>query len=76
MFWTHYRLRLKSIVVNRSTFFWCAIFPFILSTLFYVSFGSSLSDKSFSPVPAAVVIQGEGEEKTALLSYLKELERQ
>lgn len=76
MFWTHYRLRLKSIVVNRSTFFWCAIFPFILSTLFYVSFGSSLSDKSFSPVPAAVVIQGESEEKTALLSFLKELERQ
>lgn len=76
MFWTHYRLRLKSIVVNRSTFFWCAIFPFILSTLFYISFGSSLSDKSFPPVPAAVVIQGEGEGKTALLSFLKELERQ
>ena len=57
MFFTQYWLRMKSFAVERSTFFWTSIFPFLLATLFYFAFGKYLVADTMEPIPTAVVYE-------------------
>lgn len=59
MFFTQYWLRMKSFAVERSTFFWTSIFPFLLATLFYFAFGKDLIADTMEPIPTAVVYEND-----------------
>lgn len=61
MFGKLYLLRLKSILKNPTLYFWTLIFPFILATLFQISFGDYMNtseDENFTTVNVAVVNKG------------------
>jgi len=66
--------QLKIGLGNRSNIFWTLMFPVILSTLFYVAFGSVFSEFSADPIKTAVVYETEKNElKDNAEAYLKTL---
>ncbi|HHY15975.1 MAG TPA: ABC transporter permease [Firmicutes bacterium] len=74
MFWHVFKYRLKCLVRDRGTVFWTMIFPLILATLFYFSFGhlTSLAEE-FEPIPTAVVNNEAYESDTYLRKTLEAL---
>ena len=56
MFWHLFKYRIKSLLGAKVIVFWSFIYPILLGTLFYVSFGSGIGrDRDYKPVPVAVV---------------------
>lgn len=53
-----YRFNLLQILRERGDMFWSLVFPLILGTLFYFSFGSAGTETKMAPVAAAVVKEG------------------
>lgn len=55
MFWHLYKNRIKILFKNKQIIFWSLMFPFILGTLFYVSF-SSITEKTEgrNTIPVAI----------------------
>ena len=62
-----YRFNLLRIIRGREEMFWSLLFPIVLGTLFYVTFGSSTSEM-MQPVDAAVVKEGNAIFETFLTS--------
>lgn len=54
-----YKFNLLQMIRSKEDMFWPLIFPILLGTLFFVTFGSS-DTESMNPVPAAVVKEGNG----------------
>jgi len=51
-----YKYRIKAILGDKGNMFWTLIFPIMMATLFYFSFGQIISSaEQFQPVPVAVV---------------------
>ena len=71
MFIKHYLYSLKDFTMNKSLSFWSLLFPFLLATMFYVSFGHLVDggNNTLEPVKTAVVI----EEETEAASYFQEM---
>lgn len=75
MFLHLYRYALKNLIRQKEIFFWVMMFPIVLGTLFFVSFGSSLKgdDIKLSAVPVAVV---EEEENKVFDTVLDEVSKE
>lgn len=75
MFAKQYLLRTKSFLINGSTLFWMAAFPFILATLFHLAFGTAFKGGSsaLTAIPVAVVNE-DNQASQAFTSVLEELE--
>ncbi len=54
-----YRYNVLRILRDRADMFWTLLFPLIMATLFYVTFGSSQME-NMKPIPVAVVEGGNG----------------
>ncbi|MCI8371349.1 MAG: ABC transporter permease [Lachnospiraceae bacterium] len=66
---------LKGILRERQAVFWAALFPFILGTLFYVSFGDIYERaEQYHEIPAALVIEEENQENQAFEKLLQTVE--
>ena len=50
-----YRFHLKRALRDRGDMFWSLIFPLVLATLFYASFGSGKDLEQMSTIPIGVV---------------------
>jgi len=51
-----YKYRIKTILGDKGNMFWTLLFPILLATLFYFTFGSLMTESSeFESVPVAVV---------------------
>lgn len=66
------KYRCKSILRDKTTIFWTFVFPFILGTLFYLTFGSM--DNNLDCINTAVVVQDDSEHATMLKTVLEEIE--
>jgi ABC-2 type transport system permease protein len=65
MFIKQYYYTLKDFLLTKSLSFWALLFPFLLGTLFYLSFGSMLTGgNTLEPIKTAVVIDTASEEGT------------
>jgi ABC-2 type transport system permease protein len=53
-----------------SVTFWCGVFPLILATLFYLSFGAYLNNDEFEPVNTGVVIESSDSEFLEVLESI------
>ncbi len=53
-----YISNVKLVIRKREELFWGLLFPLILATLFYVTFGSGIDLEKMKAVPAALVSQG------------------
>ena len=65
---------LKKNYLNMNVVFWPLIFPLILGTLFYVSFGT-MEEADFETVSVAVVQEEELGEQDMFLTFLEEVEQ-
>lgn len=66
---------LKGIVREKTSLFWSACFPFILGTLFYVSFGNAVANaEQYHEIPVGFVECSDNEEADYFLNLLKSLE--
>lgn len=66
------KYRFLSLLRDKTTMFWSFLFPLILCTLFYVTFGDI--DNSLECIDTAVVVKSETEEAKAFESFLYRLE--
>lgn len=65
LFW----YRLKTILKKKDISFWSFVFPLILGTLFYVSFGNLMQEgEKFEPVKVAVVFEETDKKESSLTS--------
>lgn len=63
MFVKEYYYSLKDFLLDKTLAFWSLLFPFLLGTLFYLSFGSVVSGgDTLDPIKTAVVIETHTEE--------------
>ncbi len=61
MFFRLFCYRLKQMVRNRGELFWTMLFPLILGTMFYFTFGNMLEGEiDYEPAKTAVVLEEEG----------------
>ncbi|MDL2237000.1 ABC transporter permease [Christensenellaceae bacterium OttesenSCG-928-K19] len=68
---TLYKYRLKCILGDRANMFWTLVFPILLGTLFYVSFGQLLTNiEQLEPIPVAIVEQQQNESFSETLESL------
>lgn len=55
-----FKYRLKTIVNDRANMFWTLLFPILLGTLFFFSFGNLVSNaENFQPITVAIVGEGD-----------------
>lgn len=66
------KYRIISILKERQTVFWSMLFPILLGTMFYMSFGSS--DKQIETIDVAVVKTDDSEMSKNFTGYLEMLE--
>jgi ABC-2 type transport system permease protein len=67
------KYRFFTILREKQTMFWGFVFPLILCTLFYVSFGNI--DHSLDGIKAAAVIQSDTADAQAFTAFLQEVEK-
>jgi ABC-2 type transport system permease protein len=68
---TLYTYRLKTIMRDRANMFWTLVFPILLGTLFFFSFGQLLDNiEHFEPVDVAVVTESENSYFDTMLEEL------
>ena len=66
--------RLKLATRNKQNIFWTLLFPILLSTLFYVTFGDIYNQYSSEAIETAVVFETENEEiKNNITNFLENL---
>lgn len=66
---------LKGIIREKTSIFWAGLFPFLLGTMFYVSFGTVYEKaESFHEIPVAFVEGTKNEESDYFLQILESLE--
>lgn len=69
------KYRFLQILREKSVMFWTMLFPIILSTLFYVSFGTGENKgEQLKAIPVAVVLEDESEKSVVFQKFLKELD--
>ena len=74
MFAHLYQYRIRKLMRSRSLVFWTGLFPIILGTLYYVSFGHTGNmEDEFSEIPVAIVLEEETEEAQNVVSILEEI---
>lgn len=67
-----YWFNLKRVVRSREEMFWALVFPLLMATLFYASFGSGINPEAKREIPAAVV--SEAAEPSGFASFLAALD--
>jgi len=70
MFYHIFRYRLKILLFDKSTMFWTLLFPVLLATLFYMSFGRLGAQETFTAIDTAVVDSGGDEDFVSLVKSL------
>lgn len=72
----HYLYSLKDFLMNKSLSFWSLLFPFLLATMFYMSFGHLVdgNNNALDPVKTAVVIHEETEATSHFQEMISSLE--
>ena len=65
------KYRALGLLRDKATMFWSLLFPLILCTLFYVTFGNI--DRNLECIATAVVVKSEEEEAKAFGSFLKSI---
>lgn len=74
MFWHVFTYRLKLLVRDRSTLFWTLIFPLVIATLFYFSFGHLTTNYvQFEPIKTALIESESLQGDPAFLTMLQAL---
>jgi ABC-2 type transport system permease protein len=53
-----YKTRLKCLLRNKESMFWCYIFPILLATCFFFAFNNLFSIEDFDTIPIAYVSEG------------------
>lgn len=66
------KYRFLSMLRDKTTMFWSLVFPLILCTLFYVTFGNI--DNNLECIDTAVVVRSESQEAEAFQSFLSMIE--
>ena len=74
MFWHIYKYRLKSLLKTKVAIFWAIIYPILLGTLFYVTFGSSINQNSIDSIDVAVVSEVSSEKNDSFLETMEKVE--
>lgn len=67
---------LKGILRERSGVFWAGLFPFILGTLFYVSFGKAYDSEMYHEIPVGIVTIEDNPENQNFQKIIQEIEDQ
>lgn len=72
MFFHLFKYKLKILLKPSEDLFWILLFPIILGTLFYVSFGNLMDNyETFQTIPVAIVEEGASNDQFS--SFLEEL---
>ncbi|MBR4994092.1 MAG: hypothetical protein IKY04_07555, partial [Lachnospiraceae bacterium] len=74
MFWHIYKYRLKSLLKTKVAIFWAIIYPILLGTLFYVTFGSSINQNSIDTIDVAVVSEVSSEKNDSFVETMEKVE--
>lgn len=70
------KYRLKQTMQEKSYMFWALVFPIILATFFYISFGKDAFVDVFKEIPVAVVESSDKDEKESesFLQFIEEMD--
>lgn len=77
MFLHNFKYAMRTTLKNKNTLIWTLLFPIVLSTLMYVSFGTLFEEEFLDVIPVAVVKEAENKAfETTLEELSKEGENQ
>lgn len=74
MFWHIYKYRVKSLLKTKMSVFWAFIYPILLGTLFFVTFGNSINKNSIETIDVAIVKETESEKNDSFVEMMEEVE--
>ena len=74
MFWHIYKYRVKSLLKTKMSVFWAFIYPILLGTLFFVTFGNSINKNSIETIDVAIVKEAESEKNDSFVEMMEKVE--
>lgn len=74
MFWHIYKYRVKTLLKTKAAVFWSFVYPLLLGTLFYVTFGNSINQNSIETIDVAIVSEVSSEKNDAFADTMEKVE--